>query len=1216
MIRKKFLAAFLSAALIASNGTAVLADSSDAEVNVVETADETVESPAETEQDIDCDSDSQTDCTQENGQAEQTVLSDDAAETSISGDETETLFDDGTSVEENTSAAGDASTDGDTSADSDTSADTTDGVAITTDNFGDEALRELLEPYDYNGDNVLSENEIKEIRTINLRDRSDLGIYGLDGIEYLTELESLDVGNTPLVTMDLSKNTKLKKLICSETAIKGLNLNKNTELTTLDVSLCTKLQQLDCSGGKLTSLNASGCSLLKTLRCADNQLTELNLSGCSFLQYVCCNNNQLTDLDLTATFRLQSVDCQNNQLTSISLYPTVNMDYLDCNDNKLTSLDLSEISNLNQLHCERNGMVSLKLGSCEKVYCSNNNLTSLEPGGCDFLYANNNQLTSLTLPDFAVLKVLECTDNQLTELNINGCTSLLSLKCQNNKLKELDLTTASLLNYLDCSHNELTVLNLGGLAKLTDVNATYNHLTSLDLTASAEAATSTQCMEADTRYNEYDITIDSNRSFDLKDLPGNFDISRTSGWSGGTVSGTVLTVYEDADKVSYYYDYFGENKEYAFQSGMEFDLNVKIPEHEHVYSLQRYDETGHWSKCWCGAVTETEAHSGAAATETEDQICTVCGYKMADKTGLPIAREFPDPVFQSKVSIYDGDKDGYLSDAELENLARVAQLIFTYSDLASLKGIEYFTGLEKLTCTGCKLTELDLSRNTKLVELDCSGNSLTELDLGQNTELVTLDCSYNQLTSLNVSKSAGLETLKCGYNQLTALDVSANTELVTLDCDDNENLKNLDVSRNTKLESLRCQSTGLKSLDVSGNPALKELECRYNEISSLDVSRNTKLEALYCSKNPLTSLDLSSNVSLTTLWCSSMQLVCLDLGNNTELSDFEGGSSQFTIQAGKGNTFDLSNLAAAGFDPARVTEWLVGATVSGTVLHLTNESVLYTYDCGGGHTATFELLVTGLSADTDSGDGNNGDTGNTDGGKGTENTDGNGDTGNTDGGKGTENTDGNDGTGNTNGSGTGDNGGSGTGAGSGTTGTEDKGSGGSSADQVTNVKLSVSKLKLTIGKSKKLTLSGAWGTVSWKSSSSSVASVSRTGIVKAKKAGKAVIYATVNGKTLKCVVTCVPVQQKISSLKKTSSGKALIQWKRDKKASGYQIRYSTDKNFKKNVKIITVKNSKTLKKTITKLKKGKTWYFQVRSYSQTKGVKYYGAYSSRKKVRI
>ncbi len=68
-------------------------------------------------------------------------------------------------------------------------------------------------------------------------------------------------------------------------------------------------------------------------------------------------------------------------------------------------------------------------------------------------------------------------------------------------------------------------------------------------------------------------------------------------------------------------------------------------------------------------------------------------------------------------------------------------------------------------------------------------------------------------------------------------------------------------------------------------------------------------------------------------------------------------------------------------------------------------------------------------------------------------------------------------------------------------------------------KLSNTKITLTKGQSKKIVLKGTNQKVVWSSTKSSVASVSRTGLVKAKKAGTAKIAAKVGGTKYYCTIT-------------------------------------------------------------------------------------------------
>ena len=97
-----------------------------------------------------------------------------------------------------------------------------------------------------------------------------------------------------------------------------------------------------------------------------------------------------------------------------------------------------------------------------------------------------------------------------------------------------------------------------------------------------------------------------------------------------------------------------------------------------------------------------------------------------------------------------------------------------------------------------------------------------------------------------------------------------------------------------------------------------------------------------------------------------------------------------------------------------------------------------------------------------------------------------------------------------------------------------------------------------------------------------------------------------------------PVITKVKAGKK----KATIKWKKFTKAQQKQIKrfvieYSTDKNFKKNVKKVTV-NKKKASKTIRKLKRKKTYYFRVRAIGDPakKSVTWLNSKSKVKKAKI
>lgn len=95
---------------------------------------------------------------------------------------------------------------------------------------------------------------------------------------------------------------------------------------------------------------------------------------------------------------------------------------------------------------------------------------------------------------------------------------------------------------------------------------------------------------------------------------------------------------------------------------------------------------------------------------------------------------FPDAVFREYVIKELTNGDNILSQNELEQTTDI-YLYSYYHKISNLKGIEYFSNLETLDCSGNQLTSLDLSSNTALTHLECANNQLTSLDLSNNTAL-------------------------------------------------------------------------------------------------------------------------------------------------------------------------------------------------------------------------------------------------------------------------------------------------------------------------------------------------------------------------------------------------------------------------------------------------------------------------------------------------
>ncbi len=314
----------------------------------------------------------------------------------------------------------------------------------------------------------------------------------------------------------------------------------------------------------------------------------------------------------------------------------------------------------------------------------------------------------------------------------------------------------------------------------------------------------------------------------------------------------------------------------------------------------------------------------------------ICTIAVAD---IKIDEEhFPDEVFRKAVQQQcDTNDDGILSNAEAEGVASIG--IGRYdetTELSSLQGIEYFTGLEELRiqhttlsslnlnknkklkvlwllynsinnleidkCTELdylwfydnfgNLTMLDVSKNKKLETLWCEGDRLTSLVLGELPALKTLLCHMNKLETLDVSKCSALNYMWCYQNILAEINLRGCNKLEHLNCERNAPLQHLNVTGNTALKELICSGTGITKLVLYRNTALRRLVCEGIPISELDLSKNIELEELNCYQCELDKLDLSKNTKLKRLDCSAMGIRRLDFSNNPELTELNCSSNR------------------------------------------------------------------------------------------------------------------------------------------------------------------------------------------------------------------------------------------------------------------------------------------------------------------------------------
>lgn len=285
-------------------------------------------------------------------------------------------------------------------------------------------------------------------------------------------------------------------------------------------------------------------------------------------------------------------------------------------------------------------------------------------------------------------------------------------------------------------------------------------------------------------------------------------------------------------------------------------------------------------------------------------------------------KNFPDENFRDYVAReWDKNQDKYFSPSEIAAAKWITcDNLWDGQPIKSLKGIEYFTEIWKLTCVY---------------------NDLTEIDLSHNKKLEYLNCHHNKLEKLDVSGLPLLETFYCGQNKLQSIDVSKNKQLKDFSCTENP-LNTLDVSQNTELEKLACVGNNLTELDVSKNKNLKILWCYQNKLSSLNLENQTELELLGCRENPLNVLSISANTKLKKLYVNKTNLTSLDATNNTALEEFNGKDCSYNIAVEGDGKFDLTTLPGH-FDASKATA-IRGGTINGNILTVDPNSKTFRYD--------------------------------------------------------------------------------------------------------------------------------------------------------------------------------------------------------------------------------------------------------------------------------
>ena len=174
---------------------------------------------------------------------------------------------------------------------------------------------------------------------------------------------------------------------------------------------------------------------------------------------------------------------------------------------------------------------------------------------------------------------------------------------------------------------------------------------------------------------------------------------------------------------------------------------------------------------------------------------------------------------------------------------------------------------------------------------------------------------------------------------------------------------------------------------------------------------------------------------------------------------------------------------------------------------------------------------------------------------------------------------------------------------------------GSHTSVSTSLVLSKKSLTLPITQTYRLkaNIQGKTVTPVYKSTNSRIASVSKSGTVKARMCGTVKIKAVVSKKgSAVCTVKVVPAR--IKSFKASTKGKNVtFHWKKGRNITGYKIYRS--KSYSGKYKAVKVVKASKKSLTLKKQKKG-TYYYKIVSYKKIKGKTYQAPGSKAIRVKV
>ncbi len=348
------------------------------------------------------------------------------------------------------------------------------------------------------------------------------------------------------------------------TSVKGLRFLKG--ITLFIAERCTALTEVDASRlTDLTCFDVSECTSLKSI----------NLFGNRKLESIWMRETLVESIDLSTLVNLECITAIDSALKTIDVSSNTKLTTLNIGGTDVAEVDLSKNIEL----------LSVSVSRCE-------NIKSIDVSASSSLHdlaGYSSGLTEVILGSHPELNRIDLELSEVQSIDVSGCTAMVSLDLAWTPLKNIDLSKNTALAKLDVSYTHLNKLDLSSCPNMKWLYIQCTGISEMDFSHTPKLIklymyevpmgyTDLSCLSDLEEFygrGSFAVTVPE-RSFDLAAIMGKgFDISRVSGVTNGTLSGTTLTVTDTSSPVKYNYATKSSNSEHA-----EFSVTMKVEVNE------------------------------------------------------------------------------------------------------------------------------------------------------------------------------------------------------------------------------------------------------------------------------------------------------------------------------------------------------------------------------------------------------------------------------------------------------------------------------------------------------------------------------------------------------------------------------------------------------------------------------------------------------------